>query len=277
MHAISPTDPTIAETAPDAWEPGPLRPRLGDGAVHVWRADLAAVSDDLIEVLSLDERARAERFLNAHNGRLWARCHGVLRVLLGRYLDADPRRLRFASGAHGKPALLGDSATGLSFNLSHSAGVAVYGFTPTGPIGVDVEVVRRPIDEVAVARRAFGPAYARVLRLRSPSNRRQEFRRSWTRREAELKFRGTGIGGAPGECNTPMVWIGELDFGTEAAGAVAVERRPSELICWDWLGGVPHLQRGHTMSTGTRCRKPWGWQVTPYNSRSRRMTKARSG
>ena len=98
MRAISPTDPAIAETAPDAWESGPLRPRLGDGAVHVWRADLAAVSDHLIEVLSPDERARAERFLKARDGRLWARCHGVLRVLLGRYLDSDPRRLRFATG-----------------------------------------------------------------------------------------------------------------------------------------------------------------------------------
>ncbi len=246
MHAISPTDSAIAETAPDAWEPGPLRPRLGDGAVHVWRADLAAVSDHLIEVLSPDERARAERFLKARDGRLWARCHGVLRVLLGRYLDSDPRRLRFATGAHGKPTLIEDSgravseaesvaraSTALSFNLSHSGHLALYAFSKAGAVGVDVEVARRALDVVAIAARAFGAAEARRLRGLAPAIREEEFRRTWVRHESALKCWGTGIGNGSTESEPSEPWIAELDMGVRGAAAVAVEGPPHEVRCWD--------------------------------------------
>ena len=66
-----------------------------------------------------------------------------------------------------------------------------------GPVGVDVEVPRRAIDEVALAARAFGPAEARRLEGLDPAVRAQEFLRAWVRHEAQLKCRGTGIGGAP--------------------------------------------------------------------------------
>ena len=246
MPATSLTQPAVPEAGADAWGPGPLRPRLAEGVVHVWRADLAAVTDDLIELLSPEERARAERFLKARDGELWARAHGVLRLLVGRYLDAEPRRLRFAIGEHGKPALVDDSAgeraragpatgtlRGLSFNLSHSEHVVLCAFTQIGPIGVDVEIARRPIDEVAVAARAFGPAVARRLEGLDGANRKREFLRAWTRHEAELKCRGIGIGGGAAGIAGSDMWIGKLDIGPQGTGAVAVKQAPRELCCWD--------------------------------------------
>jgi hypothetical protein len=58
--------------------------------VHVWRADVDADDDVLVELLSAEERGRAERFLEECAGRRWARSRGVLRALLGRYLQEDP-------------------------------------------------------------------------------------------------------------------------------------------------------------------------------------------
>lgn len=258
MPGVSLTEPPMPGSAHHGWEPGPLHPRLAEGAVHVWRADLTAVSDDLIEVLSPDERARAERFLRARDGQLWARAHGVLRVLLGRYLEADPRMLRFGTGEHGKPALLDDSAqapakagstsgtpAGLSFNLSHSGHVALYGFTRTGPIGVDVEVARRSINEPAIAERAFGPAEARRLNGLDETVREREFLRRWTRHEAELKRRGTGIGGASAEADQGEPWFAELEMEVQARAAIAVEQQPRELRCWGWreVTGRPRGRR----------------------------------
>jgi 4'-phosphopantetheinyl transferase len=247
MPASSLTQPAMPETAADPWEPGPLLPQLAEGAVHVWRADLTAVSDDLVELISPEERARAERFLKAGDGELWARAHGVLRALLGRYLSTNPGRLRFGTGEHGKPALLDDSArtlakagstsgtpTGLSFNLSHSGQLALYAFSKTGAVGVDVEVARRPISEVAVAERAFGPAEARRLRELDPAVRDGEFRRIWVRREAVLKCAGTGIGGDSAGGGPSEPWIAELDMGVRGTAAVAVEHPPRGLRCWDW-------------------------------------------
>jgi hypothetical protein len=54
------------------------------------------------------------------------------------------------------------------------------------------------------------------------------------RHEAELKCRGTGIGGATAERGGWAPWIAELDVAPRAAGAVALERAPGELCCWDW-------------------------------------------
>ena len=169
--------------------------------------------------------------LNKRDGQLWMRSRGVLRVLLGRYLQQDPGALRLSTGAHGKPEL---RPQGLSFNLAHSGRLALYAIAETGAVGVDVEIARRPVNEVAVAERSFGPVEARRLADLDPAAREREFRRLWVRHEARLKCRGTGIGGTSAEASTGQLWIAELDVGDRAAAAVAADAPPRELCTWDW-------------------------------------------
>lgn len=215
--------------------------------MHVWRADLTALTDDCRELLSPAEQARADRFARERDRQLWTRAHGVLRALLGRYLARDPSALRFAAGAYGKPELVceppGSAPTAqrapatlatLSFNLSHSGHLALYAFAATLAVGVDVEVARRAVNEVALAARAFGSAQAQRLAALDPVVREQEFLRAWVRHEAVLKCRGTGIGGAAAQTNGSEPWIAELDVGPRAAAAVALERPPRELCLWEW-------------------------------------------
>jgi len=204
--------------------------------VHVWRADLTTVAEDLTELLCAEERARGERMLSEHDRELWRRSRGLLRALLGRYLRQDPGSLRFAAGQHGKPSLVHSSATssGLSFNMSHSGGLALYALSESGAVGVDVELAGRPIDEVAIAARVFGEAEARRLQALDLSNRRQEFLRAWVRHEAELKCLGVGIGSAAGAIEERRLWVAQLELGPGAAGAVAAERELRELRRWDW-------------------------------------------
>ncbi|MEA2201821.1 MAG: 4-phosphopantetheinyl transferase [Solirubrobacteraceae bacterium] len=216
----------------------PPQPSLADGAVHVWRADLAKVDDGLTGLLSAGELTRAEGFPRARDGKLWARGRGVLRALLGRYLQRDPRTLRFAASAHGKPELLDDRRdTATSFNVSHSGELAVYAFTTIGPVGVDIEVARRPIDAVALAERAFGPEAAEGLERLEPDRRQREFLRAWVRHEAALKLAGRGIGAADARArSTPeATWIAELEFTGCAAAAVALDAAPAQLRCREWL------------------------------------------
>ncbi|MGO9321450.1 MAG: 4'-phosphopantetheinyl transferase family protein [Solirubrobacteraceae bacterium] len=231
----------MSATAEDTWAPGPLRPLLGEGAIHVWRAELTALAEDLGELLCSDERARAERFVNERDGELWRRSRGLLRALLGRYLQQDPGSLRFATGEHGKPALIedasphpADASPRLAFNMSHSAQLALYAFSAAWPVGVDVEVARRPIDEVAIAERELGADEARRLQALDPPVRRREFTRAWVRHEAGLKCRGTGLGAAAAAAGAGTLWVAELEVGKDAAAAVACERPPRELCCWRW-------------------------------------------
>jgi 4'-phosphopantetheinyl transferase len=250
------------------WEPGPPDPRLADGALHVWRADLDAVSGEVTELLSADEHARGERTLSARKAQRWSRARGVLRELLGRYLEKDPGTLRFRTGAHGKPALAGGRAghaaasdaasrehAWLSFNMSHSGELALYAFARSGAVGVDIEVGRRQFDAGAIAARAFGREEAMRLQGLQPDIREREFLRAWVRHEAALKCLGTGIGGrqvvtrgdeagASGhagrtsdeasDTSVESLSVAELDMGARGAAAVALEPAPLELRCWEW-------------------------------------------
>jgi 4'-phosphopantetheinyl transferase len=235
-----PADPasprhSMTPTRERPWRAGPPRPRLAEGAVHVWRADLTTAPAELGELLSAAERARAERFAQRRHGLMWALSRGILRELLGRYLQSDPKTVQIAAQENGKPALLVQRAAGeLSFNLSHSGGLALFTFSSAGAVGVDVELRRRPRDRLSLARRAFGSADAERLQALAPSEREEEFLRLWVRREASLKHLGVGLGGADALAELEdEPWIAELDIGAGAA-ALALAAAPSELCCWEW-------------------------------------------
>jgi 4'-phosphopantetheinyl transferase len=202
--------------------------------VHVWRAELTSTADRLTELLSEQERARAERFAHEHDRLRWSRAHGVLRALLGRYVRRDPRELRFTAGRHGKPSLA-ERPVSCFFNLSHSGDQAVYAFSCTTAVGVDIEIARGARDEVALAARVFGEAQARRLAALAPAAREREFLRSWVKYEAALKCQGVGLGGSDAQpAKEHELWIAELDGGPRGAAAVAAEQPPRELHCWDW-------------------------------------------
>ncbi len=241
----------MPSTTAEAWTPGPDRPPPPEHSVHVWRADLTAVDDEVGDLLCTEERRRAQRMASARDRHLWTRSRGVLRSLLARYVGSDPSGLRFTTGAHGKPSLdPADAASGaaevtprVSFNLSHSGELALYAVTDGGAVGVDVERAHRPIDALAVAARAFGPVEATRLAALDPVIRKREFLQAWVRHEAELKCRGTGIGGGAAPIGSHRPWIAQLELGAGAAGAVATDVAPATLCCWDWPPGPTRAGR----------------------------------
>ena len=197
----------------------------------------------MLASLTGEERARAGRFLKLPDGVRWARARGVLRSLLGAYLDASPRTLVFTTGERGKPRLAGrPGRRPLCFNLSHSGTLALFAFARDA-VGVDVEVDRRPIDETALAARAFEPRTARTIAELDPRERRLAFLRAWARHEAVLKCRGADIldvrqARAPcegaGHARPDDPWVGELAVEMSAGAALASAAAPRRLRCWTW-------------------------------------------
>jgi 4'-phosphopantetheinyl transferase len=228
------------------WPVGPDTPRLKEGVAHVWRADLRAVSDDVLAGLTADERKRAGSIHGERERMLWARSRAVLRELLGRYLQRAGGAVELAVGTHGKPELVSadELPAELFFNLSHSRHLALFAFSVDGPVGVDVQAAREErtrsnVDHIALARRAFGEHEAQRLSLVDPARREWEFLRAWSCHEAELKRVGTGIG--PGDADdegiadpTSSPWIVELGVGSLATAALALGWRPGELRRWSW-------------------------------------------
>jgi 4'-phosphopantetheinyl transferase len=79
--------------------------------------------------------------------RRWIVAHGVLRIFLSRYVRLDPHLLHFDFYTYGKPFLAYPTPnTPLQFNFSHSRDVALYGFTYTRQVGIDVEYKRFDLD-----------------------------------------------------------------------------------------------------------------------------------
>ena len=166
--------------------------------------DLDTAPDVLQELLCAEERARAARIVHARNRVLWARSRGILRALLGHYLDADPSELRFELGAHGKPALKGVTGqeSDLRFNLSHSNELMLVAVTAGLEVGVDIECAndRHTAEDLC----------------------------TWTMHEAMVKCLGTGLTSMSAENQAPPAGLRTvgLDVGPRAAAALAVELTP---------------------------------------------------
>jgi phosphopantetheinyl transferase len=189
------------------WEPV----RATEGSVHIWRADLRAIGDQPAQLLCKEELARAAGIVPERKRVLWARSRGVLRTLLGRYLDRDPRELRFTLGPHGKPALVRarvGPTEDLRFNLSHSGSLALYAVTVGRELGIDIECARERYTD--------------------------EFLRAWVAHEAVVKCRGVGLATPLESPHPDDLWTAELNVGPPAAAAVAVAGGPCELRCYLW-------------------------------------------
>ena len=124
---------------------------------------LSCQIDSLATLLSTDETARANRFrFDIHRQRFIV-ARGILRLLLGHYLQTAPHDIEFQYSDRGKPFLAGSKQDCLQFNLSHSQAYALYGFTYNHPIGVDLEYIKNTPDAVKIARRFFSEAESKLI------------------------------------------------------------------------------------------------------------------
>ena len=169
--------------------------RLTGQMIDVWSLRTADVSKAVVSKLELfltpDERRRAERFRFEDLRHSFVLTRGALRVLLGRYLHVPPDKIQIAYGSKGKPRL---AEPGLAtFNVSHSGGMALFGFATGREIGVDVEGIRPLADMLDIAQRFFCPAETAELMSLPANQRERAFFHCWTRKEAYIKALGEGL------------------------------------------------------------------------------------
>lgn len=244
--------------ASHSWPAPPESLILPPDEVHVWRAVLDLDKpglDSLLHLLVAEERARADRFhFRIHRDRFIV-ARGSLRILLARYLEMEPSELRFCYNSHGKPFLPAESGgDGLSFNVTHSEGLALFAVTRNREVGVDLERVRPDQVNEEIAKRNFSPM--EVARLRALPRKLQVkgFFNCWSRKEAYLKARGEGltisldqfeVSLAPGEPARLLSvqkepgavcrWtLQELSPDPGYVAALAVEGHDWRLRCWEW-------------------------------------------
>jgi 4'-phosphopantetheinyl transferase len=161
--------------------------------VHVWRVELPP-----------EERRDAAR--------------SALAEILAAYLGGEEEATRHTAG-NGKPRLAA-APERLSFNLSHSGGVALVAVAPGGvEVGIDVERLRPRRDLARLAERWLPAADSAAVAATDGSRREAAFYAAWTRHEARVKCTGEGLAGpAPGPA--VVAWQLEIDAGYAAAVAL---------------------------------------------------------
>lgn len=184
------------QSLPRAWAPSSLNEvaRLRANAdVHLWLLALDGVVPAVEALLAPDEQQRASRFVFEADARRYRAAHGLLRRVLGHYLDAPAASLRFEQGPAGKPHLAGAHAgSGLHFSLSHSGSHGLLGVA-CHAIGVDIEQVRPIADLRAVAESNFAASELCTLFALPASLQFDGFFACWTRKEAVIKALGGGL------------------------------------------------------------------------------------
>lgn len=171
-------------------------PPLHNATVHVWTLGLAdGDRGHFWELLNPEERSRADRFRVPKAQEGYVRTRGALRLLLGRYLNRDPRNIALETNGHGKPRLAGSGdGEGLVFNISHSEDRALLAFTRDTALGVDLESVRPRHDLEGLSKMCLAEAERMRWEESGPEARLPEFIRLWVCKEAFVKAVGRGIG-----------------------------------------------------------------------------------
>jgi len=240
------------------WPFPPALLTLAADEVHVWRAtlDLPTGSLQAFErTLSFDERERAARFRSPQLRQRFTAGRGILRAILGRYLRQAPEALCFAYTAYGKPSLaMLPGQPPLQFNLSHSAGLALYAVTLNRAVGVDVETIDHNIEHLQVAEHCFSAGERSALRQLPPGELAAGFFNCWTRKEAYIKAHGHGLSLPLDQFSVslhpqhparllhsnldpaePSRWtLQDLVLGSAYVGALAVAGQGWRIVRWQW-------------------------------------------
>lgn len=162
----------------------------------MWSARLDAAAEQIQsiwQVLSSDERERAERFRFPQDRLRFVAARVILRALAGRYLEMPGSAVRFRYGPFGKPSLDARHGSELRFSVAHCGEVAVYAFVRLREVGVDVEAVQSARLRAGVPDSSFSPAERQALNAVPAERRRLAGLGLWTRKEAYLKALGYGL------------------------------------------------------------------------------------
>jgi 4'-phosphopantetheinyl transferase len=159
--------------------------------IRVYCADLNLLSvEACFSALDDTEKRRAGDISNRHARHEFVKTRALLRLLLSKHTGQPADSLRFATGANGKPILLGSH--GVHFNVSHSDGTALIAIA-SAEVGIDIERIGVSVDYSGVAESVFSCSEIEVLRDAPAARRGEVFFSIWTRKEAYLKATGAGF------------------------------------------------------------------------------------
>ena len=232
---------------PNQWSSVHALPPLEFGEVQIWRINLGDATNPpqgAPSFLSASEQATAARRRIGRTRDHFTIGRTCLKILLGNTLAVDPSRIILEQGPHGKPEIPTLNGSNLQFNVAHSKDTILIALSRQTTVGIDVEYIDQVTDIMEVAHANFTENEAAALAaIPDLKTRRLVFYSYWTRKEAIVKADGRGLllpltsfdvfgesmEGQPVRVNEPAdkepkdYFVSDLDLGSEAVGALALE------------------------------------------------------
>jgi 4'-phosphopantetheinyl transferase len=235
------------------WIRASTPPALGIKELQVWRASLDLAPELLHRIgsaLNANEKERARRFLIERARERFIAARGILRQLLGMYLEIDPHKVEMHYGPQGKPSLASSHHSKTCFSVSHSQGMGLFAFANGSAIGVDIEEVKPDFEGMQIASHFFSQDEIAGLAKLPSKLAEAAFFGCWTRKEAYVKARGEGLSiplrsftvsfadkaqalGEDGEVGWSCY---ALEPAPGYAGAVVAAGERWRLRCYEWSG-----------------------------------------
>jgi 4'-phosphopantetheinyl transferase len=172
----------------------PILPFPTNGVILWWVQLDDFSSAPFHPLLAPHERERATRFYFERDRNHYIIGRGILRTLLGHYVNQPPATVPITYSQHHKPLL---ATNDFHFNIAHSNGIALMGFCHHAPIGVDVEYHRQDVEWQEIMPLVYTAAEQSWLVSHPDHKQFPLFYTLWTRKEAFLKARGEGLIGNP--------------------------------------------------------------------------------
>ncbi len=165
--------------------------------VDIWCVSLDMGEDSfhiLYGFLSKEERQKADSLQFPFVREKYVTSRGLLRGILALYVHTEPGDLQFSYGVYGKPGIP-HTCDGLeiTFNMSHSNGLALYGVGLGLALGVDIEKIRENMAFLDISKRFFSENEYDAIKKLPSAQIKEGFFNCWTRKEAYVKAKGVTL------------------------------------------------------------------------------------
>lgn len=181
----------------DPWQKTPATLQLSAAYIDIWFCQLQQLATDINKFYALltdKECQRAERLKIEWQRQQFVITRGYLRQRLAWLIGTEPKAIAFTYLEHGKPVLNQQQQhSGITFNVSHTQGLALIAISQENSIGIDIETVNRSIDIEKLVQRFFSSAEQAEFNTLPAVLRTRAFFACWARKEAFIKATGAGI------------------------------------------------------------------------------------
>lgn len=170
------------------------KPFIAADKIHIWSASLTNHEnnfDYFLSILSKNELERVKNFKFFKDKKQYILARGILRNILGCYLDKTPQDIDISYSIFGKPYISGEKPS-LYFNISHSGPYALYAFTLDYEVGIDLECIDKNLELENMASHVFSPSELFYWKSLKAEEKEECFFKIWVCKEAILKASGRG-------------------------------------------------------------------------------------